>query len=138
MLRLSVLSLDFRRSSEVYDSTDETELRLRFFSESVRGFGGGGDREMLGDRVNDLDPLSPGLLPRGDLDILIALRIAEFLGEGDRDIFVEIVDTETDELEADRILLGAPRVSGSSLCRSRFRPLSCSAFASCSSATPFL
>jgi hypothetical protein len=60
------------------------------------------------------------------------------LGDGDGDKFVDIVDTEADEAEADRILLGAPRISRSSLCLSRFRPLSCSAFASCSSATPFL
>lgn len=50
---------------------------------------------------------------------------------------VEIVDTETEE-ELDRFLFGPPRVSGSSLCLSRLRPLSSSAFASCSSAMPFL
>jgi hypothetical protein len=103
VLRLSVLSLDLRRSSEVYESADETEFRLRFFSESVRCFGGSGDRDMLGDRVRDLDSWRPGPLRWGDLDMLdcMGLGIVEFLdislGEGDRDILVEIVDTDTDE-----------------------------------------
>jgi hypothetical protein len=128
----------------VYESAEENELRLRFFSDSVRRAGGGGDAERLGDLVKDLDSLWPGFLRCGDLDILdrMGLRLAECFensrGEGDRDIFVEIVDTETDEGDADRILLGAPPSSRSSLCLSCFRPLSCSAFASCSSATPFL
>lgn len=55
-------------------------------------------------------------------------------GEGD---LVEMVETENEE-DAERILLEATRNSGSSLCRSCFRPLSCSNLASCSSATPFL
>jgi len=59
-------------------------------------------------------------------------------GDDDRDKCVDIVETESEETEAERILLDAPLASGSSLCLSRFRPLSCSAFASCSSATPFL
>jgi hypothetical protein len=128
----------------VYESAEENEGRLRFFSESVRCCGGGGDLEMLNDLVKDLDSLWPGSLRCGDLDMLdrVGLRLAEFLdislGDGDRDIFVDIVKTEADEGEADRILLGAARTSGSSLCLSRFRPLSCSVFASCSSATPFL
>lgn len=68
---------------------------------------------------------------------------AEFLalgcGDGDRDILVDIVDTDADEAEeADRILLEAPLASGSSLSRSCFRPLSSSNLASCSSAIPFL
>ena len=58
------------------------------------------------------------------------------IGEGDFDISVEMVDTEPED--AERILLKASLDSGSSLCLSRFRPLSNSAFASCSSATPFL
>jgi hypothetical protein len=71
------------------------------------------------------------------------LSAVEFLtdgrGDGERDILVDIVETETDDVEeVDRILLEAPLISGSSLCRSRFRPLSCSSLASCSSATPFL
>jgi hypothetical protein len=99
---------------------------------------------MLGDLVRDFDSLRPRFLRGGEADMLdrLSLRLVECLdislGDGDRDMFVEIVDTETDECEADRNLLGAPRSSGSSLCLSRFRPLSCSAFASCSSATPFL
>ena len=128
----------------MYESAEENEDRLRFFSESVRCRGGGGDLEMLNDLVKDLDSLRLGSLRCGYLDMpdRVGLRLAEFLdislGDGDRDIFVDIVDTEADEGEADRILLGAERSSGSSLCLSRFRPLSCSAFASCSSATPFL
>jgi hypothetical protein len=99
---------------------------------------------VLGDLVTDLGSSRRNSLRRGDLDMLdgLGFRLAESLnvslGDGDRDKFVDIVDTEADEAEADRILLGAPRISGSSLCLSRFRPLSCSAFASCSSATPFL
>jgi hypothetical protein len=51
-----------------------------------------------------------------------------------------MVETETEDAEADLILLGCPALSGSSLCLSLFRPLSrsASALASCSSATPFL
>ena len=62
------------------------------------------------------------------------------LGDGDRDIFVDIVETEVEEPDdAERTLLEAPPTSGSSsLCLSRFRPLSSSNLASCSSATPFL
>ncbi len=144
MLRLSVLSLDFRWSSEVYESAEENDFRLRFFSDSLRCRGGRGDLDMLIDLVKDLDSLRPDSLRCGDLDMLdrMGSRLAEFLdfslGDGDRDMLVDIVDTEADEGEADRILLGAARISGSSLCLSRFRPLSCSAFASCSSATPFL
>ena len=99
---------------------------------------------MLIDLVKDLDSLRPGSLRCGDLDMLdrvcswLAKGLDFSLGDGDRDMLVDIVDTDADEGEADRILLGAPRISGSSLCLSRFRPLSCSAFASCSSATPFL
>jgi hypothetical protein len=128
----------------VCESADENESRLRFFSESVIFLRGEGDLEMLGDLVRGLDPLWPKSLRGGDLDKLdcLGFRVAEFLkvslGEGDLERFVDIVDTEADEAEADRILLGATRISGSSLCLSRFRPLSCSAFASCSSATPFL
>ena len=61
-------------------------------------------------------------------------------GDGDLDIFVDIVETEAEDAEADRIRLGFPALSGSSLCLSLFRPLSrsASALASCSSATPFL
>lgn len=52
---------------------------------------------------------------------------------------MDIVETEVEERDdAERLLLGAPLLSGSSLCRSCFRPLSSSSFASCSSATPFL
>ena len=144
MLRLSVLSLDCRWSSEVYESAEENDFRLRFFSNSLRCRAGGGDLDMLIDLVKDLDSLRPGSLRCGDLDMLARVcswlaNVLDFsLGDGDRDILVEIVDTDADEGEADRILLGAPRISGSSLCLSRFRPLSCSAFASCSSATPFL
>jgi hypothetical protein len=78
----------------------------------------------------------------GDFDILIELRFrssmfrVDNLREGDRDKFVDIV--ETDAEEADRIRLDAPLGSGSSLGLSRFRPLSSSVFASCSSAMPFL
>jgi hypothetical protein len=128
----------------VYESADEKESRLLFFSDSVSFLGGGGDLEMLGDLVTDLGSIWPESLRGGDLDVLdrLSFRLAEFLevslGDSDLDKFVEIVDTEEDEADADRILLGAPRLSGSSLCLSRFRPLSCSAFASCSSATPFL
>ncbi len=144
MLRLSVLFLDFRWSSDVYESVEENDLRLRFFSDSFRYRGGSGDLDMLIDLLKDLDtswPRSPGC---GDLDMLDrgGSRLAKFLdfslGDGDRDMLVDIVDTEADEGEADRILLVALRISGSSLCLSRFRPVSRSAFASCSSATPFL
>ena len=144
MLRLSVLSLDFRWSSEVYESAEEKDFRLRFFSNSLRCRVGGGDLDMLIDLVKDLDSLRPGSLRCGDLDMLdrvcswLAKGLDFSLGDGDRDMLVDIVDTDADEGEADRILLGAPRISGSSLCLSRFRPLSCSAFASGSSATPFL
>jgi len=99
---------------------------------------------MLGDMVTDLGSLRRNSLRGGDLDMLdgLGFRLAgslnASLGDGDRDKFVDMVDTEADEAEADRILLSAPRASRSSLCLSRFRPLSCSAFASCSSATPFL
>ncbi len=126
MLRLSVLSLDFRWSSEVYESAEENDFRLRFFSDSLRCRGGGGDLVMLIDLVKDLDSLRPDSLRCGDLDMLdrVGSRLAEFLnfslGDGDRDMLVDIVDTEADEGEADRILLGAPRISGSSLCLSRF------------------
>lgn len=142
-MRLSVLSLEFRLSSEMCESAEENESRLRFFSDSVSICRvGGGDLEMLGDLDRDLDSLRPNSLRGGDLEKLagLGLRLSEFLnvslGDGDRDKFVDMVETEADEAEADRILLGAPRMSGSSLCLSRFRPLSCSAFASCSSAIP--
>jgi hypothetical protein len=60
-------------------------------------------------------------------------------GDRERDMLVDIVETEIDEAEdAERILLEAPVTSGSSLSRSCFRPLSSSSLASCSSATPFL
>jgi hypothetical protein len=58
---------------------------------------------MLGDLVTDLDSLRPGFLRCGEHDLFdrIGLRLAECLdislGDGDRDMFVEIVDTETDE-----------------------------------------
>lgn len=54
----------------------------------------------------------------------------------DVDRSVDTVDTEVEE--ADRLLLGPPLDSKSSLCLSRFRPRSNSAFANVSSATPFL
>jgi hypothetical protein len=57
--------------------------------------------------------------------------------EGDLEIFVEIVETDSDE-EADRLLFEPVFASGSSLRRSRFRPRSCSSLANWSSATPFL
>jgi hypothetical protein len=67
----------------------------------------------------------------------VPLEVA--LGGGDRDIFVDIVETDVDEADdADRILFEAPLTSGSSPCLSCFRPLSSSSLASCSSATPFL
>lgn len=129
----------------MYDSAEENERRLRFFSDSVRRFGGGGDLETLRDLDKDLESIRPETLRCGDLDKLDRLyimRLAECfedsLGDGDRDILVDMVETDTDESGADRNRLGAPPSSRSSLCLSRFRPLSCSAFASCSSATPFL
>lgn len=88
MLRLSVLSLDCRWSSEVYESA-ENDFRLRFFSDSTRCRGGGGDLDMLIDLVKDLDSLRPESLRCGDLDILdrVGSRLAKFLdfslGDGD-------------------------------------------------------
>jgi hypothetical protein len=66
---------------------------------------------------------------RGDRD-KVCLCLSESLccrGEGERDRFVEMVDTDAEDADADRILLDV--VSGSTLCLSRFRPLSSSAFA---------
>jgi hypothetical protein len=53
--------------------------------------------------------------------------------------FVEMVATDTEEFdEADLGRFASIGTSGPSSCLSRFRPLSCSFFASCSSAIPFL
>ena len=125
-----------------------------------------GDLEALGDlsicpRIGDLDilrylflPLSTGerdilsdrsLCRKGDFDALLDLLVpfstlAGRLGDGDRDWLVDIVETEAEETEkADRILFPlCPSASSSSICLSRFLPLSASILASCSSATPFL
>lgn len=82
-----------------------------------------------------------GFLPGGDTDKLADLGLRVFVsrfgrGDGDRERLVDMVETEFEEV--DRILFEGPRTSRSSLCLSLFRPLSCSNFASCSSATPFL
>lgn len=58
------------------------------------------------------------------------------LGEGDREMPVDIVETEPDD--ADRLRFAVISCSKSSLNLSRFLPPSSSAFASISSARPFL
>jgi len=137
VLRLLSRSLESRPSPDVYEPPDDSDALLRFFSESVSFWTGGGDF----DKLWDLATFRRESLRGGDFDILIDLRFpssmfrGDCLGEGDRDKFVDIV--ETDAEEADRIRFDAPLSSGSSLALSRFRPLSSSAFASCSSAMPF-
>jgi hypothetical protein len=122
----------------VYEPPDDSDALLRFFSESVSFWTGGGDV----DKLWDLATFRRESLRGGDFDILIDLCFpssrfrVDCLGGGDRDKFVDIVETDADE--ADRIRFDAPLSSGSSLALSRFRPLSSSAFASCSSAMPFL
>lgn len=131
VLRLLGRSLESFLSRELYESTDDTESRLRFFAESVNGLlEGGGDIDTLGDLrccPGDVFP-DPRLL---ELETLKSWR-----GDGDRDMMVEMLDTDADE--ADRILFGGAGLSKSSLCRSRFLPLSLSAFANNSSASPRL
>jgi hypothetical protein len=124
VLRLLSRSLESRPSPDVYEPPDDSDALLRFFSESVSFWTGGGDF----DKLWDLATFRRESLRGGDFDILIDLRFPSS--------FVDIV--ETDAEEADRIRFDAPLSSGSSLALSRFRPLSSSAFASCSSAMPFL
>ena len=69
----------------------------------------------------------------------VSWGVGDRVGSGVPERFVDMLETEADdEADADRIRFEAPRTSGSSLCLSRLRPRSCSAFASCSSAIPFL
>lgn len=128
MLRLFVRSLECSLSYSSDESTDEIESRRRFLSESVRRLWGGS--VMLGDR-----PRGSGERP---LDAF--LRAVGFLaarwGDGDRDTPVDILETDAEDTDVDLILFDVPETSASS--RSRFRPLSWSAFARSSSAMPFL
>lgn len=113
MLRLSTRSLDIFPSSELYESTEEKDSRLRFFSESVSRLGGVmdivGDLRRRGDAL--VDPIFRKLC-----------SLESRRGDGDREIPVDIVEMEADE--ADLILFFVPGRSRSSLCLSRFLPLS--------------
>ena len=142
MLRLLARSLEslvlFLPSSETYESTDDTESLLRFLSESVNLGRGEGEREKEGLALRRTEFLRGGDCEAlGDLGLrAFVSRLGRGDGDRDRDMLVDMVDTEPEE--ADRILFEGPGTSKSSLCLSRFRPLSSSSLASCSSATPFL
>ena len=119
----------------MYEPDDESESLLLFLSGSRIRPRGVGDSDMSA----GLD-LQASFLPSGKYDRLLETDLLPFevsrecSGEGD---LVDMVETENEE-DAERNLLVEPRNSGSSLCRSCFRPLSCSNLASCSSAIPFL
>lgn len=52
---------------------------------------------------------------RGDLGLRFPVSAYDRLGEGDRDIVVDIVETDTEDMEADRLLFDVSVISGVSL-----------------------
>lgn len=101
MLRLFGRSLEFLRSSELYEPTDENDPRLLFFSESVSRFLGG-----VIDTLGDLRPGGGERLFGASFRVVGSLEAR--LGDGDRDIPVDILETEADDTEVDLIRFDAP------------------------------